>query len=247
MNVLRYSLVRVVQSCRRDGLRTVFFLVGKNLPRSIYDWVIRYRMREHALFDAKYGVDTQMPVRVSDLEMSAPGAQFANRYEGTPIAAINKIIRRLKVNSRRFTFIDLGSGKGRVLLVAAQYPFKSVIGIEFSKKLHDIALLNIERFRDSGLHKTTAWSINCDAGQFDFAEIGDKIIFCYNPFGAVLMDRVLDNLQSLACQKGETIFVYLGPMPQLVAERLNPFPVIDKGEFLSEFGFFERYSIYKMH
>jgi SAM-dependent methyltransferase len=192
----------------------------------------------------KYGVDTQAPVRVSELETSAPGARFANRYEGAPIAALHKIIRRLQLDRRRFTFIDLGSGKGRVLLIAAQYSFKSVIGVEFSNKLHDIALSNIKRFIHLEPHVlSNITSINCDAAEFDFSDIGDKVIFCYNPFGADVMNRVLDNLQSASCQQGETVLVYLGPMPAAVSEKLHPFKIMRKGEFLSEFGFFEQYSV----
>jgi SAM-dependent methyltransferase len=241
-----YRLVQLIQRLKRDGLRSAAVLAGKNLPRPLYRWLSRRRIRVHERFDAKYGLDTQMPVPVSDLETSAPGARFANRYEGTPIAALHKIIRRLKVRQSRFTFIDLGSGKGRVLLIAAQYRFKSVIGVEFSKKLHDIALLNITKFAESGLTKTSAISTNCDAGEFDFSGLGDKIVFCYNPFGADLMNRVLDNLQSPACQGGETIFLYLGPMPPAISKKLDAFPIIGKGEFLSEFGCFEQYSIYQM-
>jgi len=246
MMLLNHAVVQLIQRSRRDGLRSTAALVGKNLPRPLYEWLIHRRVRAHEQFDLKYRVDTQMPVRLHELEMSAPGARFAIRYEGTPIAVLHKIIRRLKVDRRRFTFIDLGSGKGRVLLIAAQYPFKSVIGIEFSNKLHNISLNNIEKFAVLGFTKTTLTSINCDAGEFDFSHIGDKIIFCYNPFGADLMNRVLDNLLLPPHRQEETIFIYLGPMPPAVSEKLTPFQIIAKGEFLSEFGFFERYSIHQI-
>src|SRR5579864_7137056 len=44
---------------------------------------------------------------------------------------------------RDFTFIDLGSGKGRVLLMASDYPFKRIIGVEFMLELHRVAQKNI--------------------------------------------------------------------------------------------------------
>jgi tRNA1(Val) A37 N6-methylase TrmN6 len=140
----------------------------------------------------------------------------------------------------------LGSGKGRVLLIAAQYPFKSVLGVEFSKKLHDIALTNIQKFVGAGATCTGVTSINCDAGEFDFSKIGHKIVFCYNPFAADLMIRVLDNLNASAHEPGETIFAYLGPMPSAVWQKLNLFPIIDKGEFLTEFHTYEKYSIFRI-
>ena len=90
-------------------------------------------------------------------------------------------------------------------------------------------------------------SINCDAGEFDFSEIGDKIVFCYNPFAADLMIRVLDNLKAPAHKPGETIFAYLGGMPSAVWQKLKFFPIIDKGEVLTEFRTYEEYLIYRIH
>jgi len=247
MPLVNHRVIYLVQRCRKEGLRSTVMLVGKNLPRPLHEWQIRRRMLQHQRFDLKYQVDTQIPVALADLETAAPGARFANRYQGTPIAVLHRIIRRLKIDRQRFTFIDLGSGKGRVLLIAAQYPFKSVIGVEFSKTLHDIALSNIRKFIDAGATRTRVSSINCDAGEFDFSEIGDKIVFCYNPFAADLMLSVLDNLDALAHKPGETIFAYLGGVPSAVSERLHRFPIVDKGEFLTEFDTFEQYAIYKMH
>jgi SAM-dependent methyltransferase len=244
---IHQTIIHVLDHCRKDGLRGVAVLIGKNLPGPLLDWRIRLRTSRHQRFDSRYQIDTQIPVAVADLETTAPGAKFANRYQGTPIAVVRRIIRRLKVNRQQFTFIDLGSGKGRVLLIAAQYPFKSVLGVEFSKTLHEIASKNISKFVHTGATRTCVTSINCDAGGFDFSGIGDKIVFCYNPFSADLMIRVLENLDAPTHEPGQTIFAYLGGMPGIVAEQLKRFPLIDEGEFLTEFHTFEPYSIYKMH
>jgi SAM-dependent methyltransferase len=237
----------LLNRCRKDGLRFALLLLGKNLPQPMLKWQMRRRRLQHQRFDTKYQVDTQAPVAVADLETTAPGAKFANRYQGTPIAPLHRIIRRLNIDRQRYTFIDLGSGKGRVLLVAAQYPFKSVVGVEFSKTLHEIAVTNIQKFMRAGASCTTVTSINCDAGQFDFSDIGDKIVFCYNPFAADLMVRVLDQMSAPAYKPGQTIFVYLGGMPSAVREKLNCFPIMYKGEFMTEFNTYEQYSIYRIH
>jgi hypothetical protein len=52
-----------------------------------------------------------------------------------------------------FTFIDLGSGKGRVLLMAAAYGFKRIIGVEFMPELHRVAEENIRKYTE---HRTEA-------------------------------------------------------------------------------------------
>jgi SAM-dependent methyltransferase len=247
MLLINQRLAYLLNRCRKNGLRGTLMLVGKNLPQPVLEWQIRRRRLQHERFDAKYHIDTQMPVAIADLETTAPGAKFANRYQGSPVAVLHRIIRRLKVDRQRFTFIDLGSGKGRVLLIAGQYPFKSIIGVEFSKTLHDIALTNIQKFAAAGAIYTSVTSINCDAGDFDFSGIGDKFVFCYNSFAADLMLRVLDNLGAPTHNPGETIFAYLGGMPSPVSQKLDFFPIIEKGECLTEFGTYEQYSIYRIH
>jgi SAM-dependent methyltransferase len=247
MPLINQRIAYLLKRCRTNGLRSTLMLVGKNLPRPVLEWQIRRRRLQHERFDTKYDIDTQMPVALADLETTAPGAKFATRYQGSPVAVLHRIIRRLKVDRQRFTFIDLGSGKGRVLLIAAQYPFKSVIGIEFSKKLHDIALTNIQKVVGAGATCTSVTSINCDAGEFDFSEIGHKILFCYNSFAADLTIRVLDNLNPPTHKPGETIFAYLGGMPSAVSQKLQFFPIIDKGEILTEFDTYEQYSVYRIH
>jgi SAM-dependent methyltransferase len=246
MPLVNQRLAYLLKRCGKDGLRSTLMLVGKNLPQPVLEWQMRHRRRQHERFDTKYNIDTQMPVALADLETTAPGAKFANRYQGAPVAVLHRIIRRLKIDRQRFTFIDLGSGKGRVLLIAAQYPFKSVIGVEFSKTLHDIALTNIQKVVGAGATRTKVTSVNCDAGEFDFSEIGDKIVLCYNSFAADLMIRVLDNLNAPTHKPGETIFAYLGGMPSAVWQKLNLFPIIDKGEFLTEFETYEQYSIFRI-
>ena len=108
------NITGLVERYKSDGARAAAILLVKNSPKPLLEWLIRRRMREHQKFDAKYQVDTQMPVPLADLETSAPGGRFAKRYQGTPIAVLHKPIRRLEVDRPRFTFIDLGSGKGRV-------------------------------------------------------------------------------------------------------------------------------------
>ena len=142
----KYYADRLVHRIRTEGLYTSAVLVGKNLIWPYCEWLIRRRIRAHEEFDLKYGLDTQTPIPIRDLETSAPASRHANPYEGASIPLVHKILRQLRIDLSRFTFIDLGSGKGRVLLIAAQYPFEAVIGVEFSETLHDIAQSNICKF-----------------------------------------------------------------------------------------------------
>jgi predicted RNA methylase len=46
------------------------------------------------------------------------------------------------------TFVDLGSGKGKALLIAGTLPYARVVGVEIDSDLSMLARRNIERFRD---------------------------------------------------------------------------------------------------
>lgn len=87
-----------------------------------------------------------------------------------------------------------------------------------------------------------------DAGAFDFSQYENKILFCYNPFTATLALRILDNLQfSLRKTGHEGILIYLGPIPPAVKERLDTFHLIAQGSYLSHFGGFQKYFIYRIN
>jgi len=234
-----YYVEKFVSHVRTKGFRSSAALVGKNLIWPYCAWLIRHRIRAHEEFDLKHGLDTQTPILIRDLKTTAPAARYANPYEGAAIPLVHRILRRLRIDLRRFTFVDLGSGKGRVLLIAAQYPFKSVAGVEFSDTLHEVAQTNITKFVAQGSAKTRPISINMDASEFDFSRFGDKVVFCNNPFRADLALQVLNNLQQAVDQnRSEVILIYLTPIPAPVKDRLNTFRLIAQGSYLSHFGDF---------
>ena len=96
-------------------------------------------------------------------------------------------------------FVDLGAGKGRVLLIAAQLGFKRIVGVEFSEELCEIARENIIAFS-----RRTQFAARIDIVKSDVAsyliESEQNVFFMYNPFDEVVMDRVLANLRSSVTQ-----------------------------------------------
>jgi tRNA G46 methylase TrmB len=65
------------------------------------------------------------------------------RYDPTEPKYIRWTFRNLLINPAEYSFVDFGSGKGWVLIAAAERPFLQVIGVEFSKDLHEAAVANI--------------------------------------------------------------------------------------------------------
>ena len=112
-----------------------------------------------------------------------------------------------------YTFIDFGSGKGRMLLMAADYSFRRIEGIELRKDLHDAAVDNLQRYRNSN-KKCSQRRIEClnmDATGYQFPD-GKMVVYFFNPFGEEIMQNILNRLDlSLTQNPRDVILVMLYP------------------------------------
>ena len=126
--------------------------------------------------------------------------------------AARQVIRSLPIGDPSdYTFVDLGSGKGRMLLIASEFPFRKVVGVEMREDLHAQAMKNARRYR----HSTAQTSrIDCqlvDATHFDFPA-GKLVVYLFNPFSAEIMGRVFQRLDaSFEQDPREIVLVYVHP------------------------------------
>lgn len=90
-------------------------------------------------------------------------------------------------------FIDCGSGKGRLVLCAACYPFRRAMGVELSPILTGIAKRNLESARPR-LHCDQVEFVTQDAATFRFPP-DTSCVFLYNPFGGTVLEAMLGNLR----------------------------------------------------
>ncbi len=72
---------------------------------------------------------------------------FHSPYQPTDPALFQEIMASLPIEFEQFAFVDLGSGKGRTLLMASEYPFKRIVGVELIAELHRAAEENIRDYR----------------------------------------------------------------------------------------------------
>ncbi len=152
-------------------------------------------------------------------------------YAGVRVANAHAALRDLPLGGTQdggagggdysqYTFIDMGSGKGRVLFVAAEYPFRKVMGVEFSNALHDEAVANLRRYKFRGRRCSDIQPVHADAREFEFPD-GNLVIYLFNPFGAEVMGRMLANLErSLERHPRHAIVVMLWPEHSDVVERM---------------------------
>jgi predicted RNA methylase len=146
-------------------------------------------------FDRRFGTDTAGAVEVADLGIGDECRRGqAIRYLPSPAGVTRWMLNHVDVDHATRTFIDLGCGKGRVLLVASEYPFRRVIGVDISSELGDIARRNVERFRTASRRCAEVDVVTGDVTSFDFPD-GDLVIHLYHPFESEVTEAVLRRLQ----------------------------------------------------
>lgn len=151
----------------------------------------------HAAFDLIYGVDT--------------GGHYGNEYEATRVSLFRQMIGASDIEPHCYTFIDYGSGKGRVLLLASQLPFRRVVGVEYSPALHQIAEQNLHVVRLAKRRSGPVESVCVDAVRFHIPE-EPVVLYFFNPFARQVMESVRDNLvRSYGGNPRSIVVIYHNP------------------------------------
>ena len=117
-------------------------------------------------YDFEHGVDTAwatISLRTRLREWLSGG-----QYQPSEPALFDEMLSALPAAADGFTFIDLGSGKGRTLLMASSYPFRRIIGVELLEELNAIALENIARYRSPEQQCFNIEAKTGDASRFEF-------------------------------------------------------------------------------
>jgi hypothetical protein len=146
---------------------------------------------------------------------------FHSAYQPTEPAAFHEMLDAVQqtsnrgqttLNFRDFAFIDLGSGKGRTLLMASDYPFRRIIGVELLPSLHQIAQENLRQYKSESQRCFALESICGDAT--DFPLPGEPlVVFLFNPFGESGMRRVVMNLEESVRTRPRVVYVlYHNPL-----------------------------------
>ncbi len=105
-----------------------------------------------------------------------------------------------------FTFVDLGSGKGRALLMAAPYGFKKIIGVEFMSAWHRAAEENIRKFAESHPACPPIKNLCMDARDFDFPA-SPLVVYLFNPFPEPVFVAVMERLQRSWMENPRPMFI----------------------------------------
>lgn len=146
-------------------------------------------------FDQRFGVETAGNVHLGALRIDSANWIHGQQYEPIASPDFQSLLASTGMDIPSATFVDLGSGKGRAVLLATRLPFKSVVGVEFSEELNLIAAENLRRFPSTERRCGKAVLLPGDAANFTFPA-GPLVIYMYNPFGIPVMQNVVANLRA---------------------------------------------------
>jgi SAM-dependent methyltransferase len=142
---------------------------------------------------------------------------FHSPYQPTEPALFREMLASLmrasaKVDFCKFTFIDIGSGKGRALLMAADYPFQRILGIELLPDLHRVAKENIGKYKSDSQQ---CFAIDCllgDACEFPFPP-EPTVLYLFNPLPESGLVAMIRNLEHSVREHPRPVFVlYHNPL-----------------------------------
>jgi SAM-dependent methyltransferase len=141
---------------------------------------------------------------------------FCSSYQPIEADIFRAMMQALSVDFEGFTFVDIGSGKGRAILLAAEYPFQRVIGVELLPELDRIARENIRRVAQAKGAGIPVQSVCGDATEFAFPE-EPLVVFLFHPLPETAFRKVIANLgESLDRRPRRAHVVYANPVFEMI-------------------------------
>jgi hypothetical protein len=157
-------------------------------------------------FDEIHGVDTSGLIAAGNLTTGHPNDAHVTAYYGIAPSILRTLIDLWRATSpphpiNHYTFLDIGAGKGRAMLVASEFPFHQVIGIELNPTLADIAQSNLDHWLACHAADTTAPPLapirlyEQDALTFDLPRT-PTLAFLFHPFEAPILKLLLRRIET---------------------------------------------------
>ena len=183
-----------------------------------------YEPAEDLTFDARHGTDTAGSVAPDQLGIADQVTRSnAILYLPSPLRVTNWMLDHVGVDPSERTFVDLGCGKGRGLIVAILCGFTHVTGVDYSPALCAVAESNLLIVRRRTKREFTSSVYAMDAADYAFAS-HDTVVYLFNPFDAVVLAAVLARLARSLEKHPRTVWiVYHNPVWRAVIEHAGEF------------------------
>jgi SAM-dependent methyltransferase len=137
---------------------------------------------------------------------------FHSDYQPIEPEIFREILGKLAIDFSQFTFVDIGSGKGRALLLAREFGFRRIVGVELLAELNEIARSNIRKLVGPDSSAENIESICRDATNFVFPD-GPLVVYLFNPLPRAETNTVITNLVTSIRRNPRPVYVtYANPV-----------------------------------
>jgi SAM-dependent methyltransferase len=202
----------------RIGVDPVFILL--RIPRAV---VNRVRYRLHRLvsgdracrsyneflvtaFDRRFGLETAKSDETARYQGDGQNSTFGNWYQASDLVTFRQMLRSLAIDAREFVFVDLGSGKGRMLVAAAEAGFRRIVGVEYSDDLHAVAERNVKTYLQRSRRRAEIQTLHADAADYEFPN--ERLVsFFFNSFLDPVLGVVLGKLHRSLEQRPRDVYI----------------------------------------
>jgi hypothetical protein len=199
--VRELGLVNVMALARAHGVRGSWAFAVNNVRH-----IIAHRIALD--WDRRHGVDTAGSIQLDTLSIAGPNKKFGNECVCTSPHSFEFMMRSLPRSLTGYTFVDIGAGKSRTLLLASRYDFAKIVGVEFASELVACSKRNIASFTTDWQRCRDLGIIETDATQFALPDT-PLVIFFYNPFTREVFDTVFANIvASLQAKPRDCTMIY---------------------------------------
>ena len=190
-------------------------------------------------FDLEHGTDTGGLTPGPELKTGHVHDRHNTAYYGIAPSLFRRLIAQWKQTKpphalSKYSFVDFGAGKGRAMLLASEFNFKEIIGVELHPALARKCRRNMRIWHEShanATHKKSAPMrlVETDATEFLFPE-GPCVAYLFNPFGAPVLRRVLKQMEAqFKDQKNELDILYVNHEREAVIKNNPAFKKLWRG------------------
>jgi SAM-dependent methyltransferase len=190
---IKWPLIALVASLP-DSVQSALFMpkvrrFGERVPvlRTVYTGCYRTHPIDRTLGTDTGGIFPPEP-------LFGVGIECGNLpYMGAQPSIVRRALKQLG-DVCGHTFIDIGCGKGRPMIVATEFPFEAVLGYDLAAPLVAIANRNAKIVARAHPERTPMQAFVADALELRFTQ-RRLVIFLFNPFGASVISMLLSSLE----------------------------------------------------
>lgn len=179
----------------------------------------RYTDRQKAEFDRLYGTETSLRCDVN-VRDGAETPELRWGYSAISRDFLREILASIPEDLGRYTFVDIGSGKGAAVIHASEFPFQRLCGVELTAELLAIARRNVEKYNAATGRKRDVEWVHTDF--FEWAIPNEpQLFFLNNPFPAPLTTPALQHIERSLDRHPRPALLVFRQAPRATAEYLN--------------------------